>query len=341
MVPKVKKNLKAYNSGAGRASNPGSSKSSGFPSKADLRGGTVETSYSAGPSDGKLHLYFLPYCEDMGVYGSPFSEGKGVCCLMKFAQRPSPLFNFRVVAGKYASAMSEERDFPKTVEGLENLYQYKFVYSDGEDFDNTGLTKKNSIAMFMNLTKEVMMDFVLMLEDLIAWRVNSYDGDTEPVQIPIVVVHNGTNIEMKLDDDVETTCKTEFAEGVDSDVRVTEVPPPVYPKRFVVIQFESDKETHVDLTIKGNLKPYANALAQKRVPMKIFKVNPEDVYPEKFYTLHDFKITEEESKLFVLNDLLVEAFGKCPVVLNIKGDGFKGAASELLDRMKGLDFVHG
>ena len=74
--------------------------------------------------------------------------------------------------------------------------------------------------------------------------------------------------------------------------------------------------------------------------MKSFRINLEDVYPEKIYTLHDFKITEEESKLFVLSDLLVEAFGKCPVVLNIRGEGFKGAASELLDRMKGLAFVH-
>ena len=96
-----------------------------------------------------------------------------------------------------------------------------------------------------------------------------------------------------------------------------------------------------DLTIKGNLKPYANALAKKAIPTKSFKVNPEDVYPEKFYTLYDFKITEEKSKQFVLNELLVEAFAKCHVVLSIKGDGFKGAASELLDRMKGLDFVHG
>ena len=92
MASKTKKNLKSYKSGEGRPSNPGSSKASGFPSKADLRGGTVETSHSAGPSDGKLQLYFLPYCENMGVYGTPFSEGKGVCCLLKLALKPSPLF---------------------------------------------------------------------------------------------------------------------------------------------------------------------------------------------------------------------------------------------------------
>ena len=97
-------------SNARSAASAGCSRSPGFPSKAELRGGAVESVAVTG--DGKLHLTMLPYCQDLGIYGPPFSAGKKVCCRMFYGDRPSPLYDFRKVSGQYAAAMSEQRDFP-------------------------------------------------------------------------------------------------------------------------------------------------------------------------------------------------------------------------------------
>ena len=109
-MPLRGKNLTAMPSNARSVASAVCRRSPGFPSEAELRGGAVESVAVTG--DGKLLLTMLSYCQDLGVYGSPFNHGKGVCCRMFYGDRPSPLYDFRRVVGQYAAAMSEQRDFP-------------------------------------------------------------------------------------------------------------------------------------------------------------------------------------------------------------------------------------
>ena len=334
-MPKRGQNLKV---GGGDRASGSSGKSGCFPSKADLRGGVVESHGRAG--DGKLHLALLPYCENLGLYGAPFNEGKGVCCRMVYGDKPSPIYNFRKASADYALAMSRDREFPSTVDGLEELYQYKFVYSNGVDPDGTGKMRKNAVACFMNEEATIMVDFLLMVEDFVSWRVESYDDDQEKLQLPEILVHNYTDVNVLFDSDVQFTCKVEVKAGDGDQFSVTDVPPPVYPKRFVVMQVASEKPTHMDFTISGNCKPFASGLATKRIPVKNVKQNPEDTYYEKFYTLHDVIIAEGKNKDFILKELLVEVFGCCPIILKISGGTFQGPAGDFLDEMKALSYVY-
>ena len=109
-MPLRGKNLKEMASNARSAASAGCSRSPGFPSKAELRGGAVESVAVTG--DGKLHLTMLPYCQDLGIYGPPFSAGKKVCCRVLYGDRPSPHIRVSQASGQYVAAMSEQRDFP-------------------------------------------------------------------------------------------------------------------------------------------------------------------------------------------------------------------------------------
>ena len=334
-MPKRGQNLKV---GRGDRASKSSEKSGCFPSKAELRGGVVEP--HGGASDGKLHLALLPYCQKLGLYGAPFKEGKGVCCRMVYGDKPSPLYNFRQVLADYALAMSRDREFPSTVDGLEELYQYKFVYSNGVDPDQTGKMRKNAVACFMNEDGTIMMDFLLMVEDFVSWRAELYDEDHEKLQLPEIVVHNYTDVNNQFDSKLELHCTVKVKAGDGDQFSVTDVPPPVYPKRFVVMQVASEKPTHMDFTISGNCKPFATGLASKRIPVKNVKQNPQDTYYEKFYTLHDFIIANSQNKDFILKDLLVDVFGCCPIILKISGSSFEGPAGDFLDEMKALSYIY-
>ena len=109
-MPLRGKTPKEMASNARSAASAGCSRSPRFPSKAELRGGAVESVAVTG--DGKLHLTMLSYCQDLGVYGSPFNAGKGVCCRMFYGDRPSPLYDFRRAVGQYVAAMGEQGYFP-------------------------------------------------------------------------------------------------------------------------------------------------------------------------------------------------------------------------------------
>ena len=106
--------------------------------------------------------------------------------------------------------------------------------------------------------------------------------------------------------------------------RVTDVSPPVYPKRFVVLQVESEKATHMDITITGNCKPFAGGLSEQSVASKALKLNASDTYYERFYTLHDLRIGKEKVQQFIFKDLFMDVFGCCPIVLKVKGGTFFG-----------------
>ena len=48
------------------------------PSRDELADATVLRDPETEVDDGKVHLYILPYMENLNVYGEPFAEGPGV-----------------------------------------------------------------------------------------------------------------------------------------------------------------------------------------------------------------------------------------------------------------------
>ena len=237
---------------------------------------------------------------------------------------PNPMYMFTKLAGEFCTACHEKNpeDYPKTWDDLCNLYGFKFVYSDGVDADETGLMVKNATAFYMNLKEEVLKDFISLFEAVMVWRVESYVDADAGATLPDIVIHNGTQFDISFDDSVEFKCDVEItsiAPGTKQGVRAVDVPPPVYPKRFVVFFFEAIDGNHVDLTIMGNCKPFAQDIASKRVPMKKVKKKDTDVYFEVFYTVHDYKIDSLEKKNFILKELVDEVFGFCPIYVKVSG----------------------
>ena len=180
--------------------------------------------------------------------------------------------------------------------------------SDGNDADGTGLMVRNATAFYMNLQEDVLKEWIILLEKIMAWRVEDYD-DAEPGAIlPDILIHNGTKFGLSVDESVEFKCEVgivPITPGSMPGVRAVDVPPPVYPKRYVVF------------TVMGNCKPFATELALKRVPMKKLKKKDTDVYFESFYTLHDYNIDNAEKKNFMLKELMDEVFGFCPIFVKV------------------------
>ena len=311
-----------------------------FPSKADLRGAVADPIQRIG--DGKVHIYLLPYCKNMEPYGPPFREGPGLCCRMFCAGKPSPLFDFRKKMGEFVASINEEGNivnFPKSIEELEELYKYKFVYSNGDDQDKTGLMKRNAIACYINNEHQIVQDFLLLIDDFMHWRAKNDDGGMA-LTIPEIIVHNHTGDDITPDETIDLQCPfTVVTGGTDDGIKITDVPPPVYPKRFVIMRILSEKPTHVDITIYGNCKPFASRMAFKNIPAKSLKLDDNDVYYEKFYTLHDYEIGNVSKEDFILKSVLKEIFEESPIVLQVAGGTFHGAASDFLDKIKALKNV--
>ena len=130
--------------------------------------------------------------------------------------------------------------------------------ANGTDVDQTGLAKKNATACFMNLKEEVLKESIILFDNMMMWRVEEYEYADTGATLPGIVIHNGTKLDISFDESTESACSMEtesFVPGSGDAVRPVDVPPPMYPKRFVVVfQFvcESENENHVDIKISGN-----------------------------------------------------------------------------------------
>ena len=237
---------------------------------------------------------------------------------------PSPLYQFTKMGGAFCAALHEtDEDYPKTWDDLQSLYAFKFVYSDGVDADGTGLMVKNATAFYMNLLEDVLKEWIVLFEKMMAWRVEDWSDADIGATLPEILIHNGTKFDISFDESVEFKCQVgivPITPGSKLGVRAVDVPPPVYPKRFVVWVFAaSESGNHVDLTIMGNCKPFATELASKRVPVKKMKKKDIDVYFESFYPIHDYNIDTMEKKNFIVKELMDEVFGFCPVYVKVSG----------------------
>ena len=217
---------------------------------------------------------------------------------------------------------AKDGEYPKTWDDLTNLYGFKFQYSDGNDADGTGLMVKNATAFYMNSKEEVLKEWIILFEKMMVWRVEEYkDADVGAI-LPDILIHNETEFDIGFDDAVEFKCRVgiePIAPGSKLAVRAVDVPPPVYPKRMVVFAFQSESGNHVDLTVMGNCKPFASELAAKRVPVKKLKKRETDVYFDSFYVIHDYKIDTAEKKDYILEELMKDVFGFCPIYVKVSG----------------------
>ena len=146
------------------------------------------------------------------------------------------------------------------------------------------------------------------------------------------ILASNTNIEFA--EDVKFTCDLEVQSGPQEVAKITDVSPPVYPKRFVILQIASETEGYVDITFTGNCRPFQSELAAKKIPVKRLKRNATDMYFENFYTLLEYKVDTQAKRDFILKDIVENAFHGCPVVMQIGGEGFTGTALQLLEALK-------
>ena len=283
-------------------------------------------------------MYIMPYCKDMVVYGEPFEEGPGACVRMVFIGRPSPLYGIRAALNAFCESMRVSQDFAGSVTELEDTYHFKLVYSDGTDVDDTGLLVKYAIAAYMKLDVERVREWLAMIDSFLAWRAaGEYHGDNGAVsEKPTMAVHNMAGLDTRSITLERTSCPFEIEGEVEHcPVLITDVPPPVYPKRFVIMKVDASGSDKVDIVISGNCKPFAPGLAAKRVPCKSLKRDPADEYAEKFYTLFDFDVAAAENVKLVTESLLEEVFVGSPVILRAPSGGpSEGPAAEFIKTLK-------
>ena len=145
---------------------------------------------------------------------------------------------------------------------------------------------------------------------------------------------------MNFEDLSQFSCAVEFASEENSraeaaDVRAVDVPPPVYPKRNVVMTLAPATDQKIDITITGNCKPFATGFMAKRIPCKSLKRNTHDAYYEKFYVLHDYKVDTEANVDFVLNELISDVLKNVPIALRVEGE-YTGKIADFRARLEAL-----
>ena len=310
------------------------------PTKEQLRGAVVDKGPVRG--DNKVHFYLLGFCASLEPYGPPFADEPGMSVRMMCGTRPSPIFDFKRVLSQYCENVAASQDWPASYEELEEFLRFKFAYSDGRDLDETNLFKKNAVTCYMPALAEVFQEWFITLEDFFSWRANESPFELR-CDLPTIVVHNVAGLTLDLKDDKSFTCPVEILEASDPACRdgavtITDVPPPVYPKRMVIWQLATCTETAVDLTILGNCRPFASALNEANVACKQLKRDVSDQYFEKFYVLHDYDLSTEEKRNFILQKLMTEIFRKVPIVLRIDGP-LKGKGEALRLALEALDNV--
>ena len=94
------------------------------------------------------------------------------------------------------------------------------------------------------------------------------------------------------------------------------------------------------MTIFGNCKPFNSKMAAKQIPAKLLKLDKNDIYFEKFYPLHDYKIGDASKEDYICKEILQDLFGESPIILQVVGDTFHGAASDFLNKVKALRNVY-
>ena len=162
-----------------------------------------------------------------------------------------------------------------------------------------------------------------------------------PLTIPEIMIHNCTGTDITPDKSVSFQCPvTIITSNTYDGIKITDVPPPVFPKRFVIMRIESEKPKHVDMTIYGNCRPFSSRMAAKQIPVKTLKLDNNDPYFEKFYILHDYEVGDANKEDFVLKEVIKEVFEESPVVLKVVGATFHGAASDFLDKLKAMGNVY-
>ena len=81
-------------------------------------------------------------------------------------------------------------------------------------------------------------------------------------------------------------------------------------------------------------------MAAKQIPAKLLKLDKKDIYFEKFYPLHDYKIGDASKEDYICKEILQDLFGESPIILQVIGDTFLGAASAFLNKVKALSNVY-
>ena len=257
---------------------------------------------------------------------------------MAFIGWPSPLFGVRAALNAFCEAMSVQQRFAGSIAKLEELYHFKLTYSDGMDVDDTGLLQKYALAAYMKLDASRVKEWIAPMDNYIAWRASGeYHGDNGvKTDKPGLAIHNLAGL--KADDiSLETShCPIEeLADSSQCPVSITDVPPPVYPKRFAIMKIEFGATSLVDIVISGNCKPFAPGLASKRIPCKALKKDPADEYAEKFYTLFDLDVAAAENVKLVVDSLLDEVFVGSPVVVRMPNEPGEGPAKDFVKQLKG------
>ena len=237
---------------------------------------------------------------------------------------------------------SQIQECPANFDGLEELHHFRYPYSDGTDVDATHLIKKKAVTCYLIASTSEITDWLMLLDDFFNWR-NKEDND-DRMELPSIVVHNRSSVKLVIEDASEFSCPIEFLSEENGgseagDVRVVDVPPPVYPKRNVVITLAAGLGQNVDLTITGNCKPFANGFSAKRITCKSLKRSVADAYYEKFYVLHEYKVETNAHIDFLLKDIITGVLKNAPIAWRVEGN-FTGTSAELRDRLQALSNVY-
>ena len=177
-----------------------------------------------------------------------------------------------------------------------------------------------------------MKEFLSLVDDALAYRfsLNNVDNWELVEALPKLDIH----IE---EDAVDTFTLTQEEDEMKCPVTVTfealaakdmlGLPPPVYPARTVIVQFEIVSKTLVNVIVLGNTKPFSAGLAKLGFLLKS-KQNEGDAYPEYFRTLANVDMTQTQ-KMEDMLDAMAGAEVLCgsPCVVRslsteVQGHGF-------------------
>ena len=310
----------------GKVATPQQSKSKRTSKGQDVPSVSAMTALSAGGSEKKykigndsIQIHVLKFASDASAYGENFGEealyALHLCC----DAQPNPFYQFKTLVTTYAASGDAPEGTPAKIEDAEQEFRMSFQYvgKNFQDLDSIGFVK---YRCGVYIAKDMMKDFFMYLDDLMAWRKHYTDEMFDKIPYDMkICVHCPEDLGLTIDSETDETKVTfEVDANVAPEVSIYDLPPPVFPPRLVIMTFEYQADfTHV--IFSGNTKPFQPGFVALKIKGQSFKSTPEQQYGEYFRVIQDLSITDTMKAVKFLEEILGE---KClkhsPVVFKLK-----------------------
>ena len=313
--------------------NPKKAAGVNVPSASALRSLSAGGSASAHVvSEHHIEITILKYCSDGSKYSNLFAAKELYVLQMASSGYPNALFMFPRQVQLYGESQApgdEDDCVPMNMSDVESMYmaKYQWVGKKTEDVDEVKWAKNRS-GFYISGGVENVKEFLMYMDDIVAWRTDYSDDAVEKLpQKPKIVIFVKQQLQLTIDKEKdETKCTFEVRIREEMPMSIFDLPPPVFPARVVIMTFEATSSEVVSVMIGGNTKPFQSGFVELKIQGQSFKEKAEE-YGEYYRVIPELQTSDMMKCLETLQEVVGD---KClqssPVIVREKESGYENAS---------------